>query len=508
MADTPALLQFGVFRLAGMQLALHQQALREVAPMGVLTPVPSECPSILGAISLRGLMVPVMDVRRLLEPDVAHPAASTVVVIEWEGRVLGLAADSVVGVYVLPAEKVHQVRPKDALLSVLQGGFERPDAGSLVSLLCVRSITRHAQLPMTTVTSATSASQAEHAGGSTAAVGLIEHRAHLMLFRSHGVPMAVATRVVHTTISEPELVSTQFASGMFLGMMRFGESEIPAVQLGALCGLQPVANASRPQAFVVKSEAGFVAFLVDSIIDVVQADAQQMAAIPRYAPLERGMFSGTLPQQALVEQRDDSTAFYLLLSEQALTADPRIKDLGHISARRHSSASVAGRGADDGSAFQDCGQMLIYHVGFEVATPLRQVVEILGWSPELAIEGLDGASLIMSRGRPVPVFCLATLLGGTAPEDGAAGFTTSVLLVADDGELVGFKVPRLVTIDRGRRAANRSEPSAALGASAVRSDRMDVVLVGLGADQRVLRHLDLVQLARGACRPVADVGAI
>jgi len=490
----PDPLHVGVFHLAGMQLALYQHHLKEVVQTGALSALPTECPSILGAFSLRGVMVPVMDLRLVLQPGAQPLPAPYVVVMEWEQRLLGLATDGVVGVYALPPDQLRRLAPAPASDSVLEGGFERPDDGSQVSLLNVQSLIRQPHLPMTwpaseppTDLSTTSdAGLAERPPGGPAAT--LENAQPLMLFRCQGIPMAVGTEAVHTTVVNPELLDVRNASGAFLGMMRFNGQDVPAVNLGQLCGLSPQPGqqtSADQQAFLVPTAGGLVACLVDSITDVAAADSRQCVPLPPYSLAGSHLFAGSLPVEALVssQREHDQTpiGFFMLLDAQSLQTDARLLDLTRLS----QSGGQHQRGAGPQAAqHRDSGPLLIYHLGIDVASPLPQIAEILPWEAKAAVHGLGQGSLLMSRGRAIPVLELAPLLGlPTDPTEAA-----QVLVLHDEGQWLGFKVPALVNIEHGRLPAG---------------EREDRVMVGIAADERVLRRVDLLKLARGLRGPQA-----
>ncbi len=513
-------LRYGVFWLGPMQLALPIEALKEVVPMGPVSALPSECACLLGGISLRGLMMPVVDLRALLRPGVAPAATAGVVVLAHLGRWLGLAADGIVGVYDLPSDEVHAVRPTDPWASVLQAAFSRPDDGSLVSVLHPDAIVAHAHVPLLTppeggTGSPSSAGQPTDAQADahtdalafTPAGGDAHHRnarcyledpRHLMLLRCGGMPLAIASQAVHTTVIQPALGESQLASGYFRGMMRFDDTDIPAVALSSLCGFGPPAEDRSPQAFLVRYPGGLVAFLVDEIVDVVTADGQRIAPVPLYAHLSPGWFSGTLPPEALAHSAGPAGAapiapFHLVVNDAALLADDRLialADMGqqhrHAKEKARSPASAGSADPTDaaGQVFKVPLQVLAYHAGADLATPITQVAEILPWEPDRAVATADGVGLIMSRGRPIPVHALGALL---APSRWRADEPTANVLVVDDGgHRIGFRVPRLVTIGEGRTVASVDHSAAT-----------DMVQLSVGAEDRLLRLVDLVALARG-----------
>lgn len=495
-------LHVGVFHLAGMSLALYQHHLKEVVQTGNLSALPTECPSIIGALSLRGLMVPVMDLRHLLQPGTAqHRPAPYVVVVEWEQRLLGLAADGVVGVYALPPAHMRRLGPAQQSDSVLMGGFERPDDGSQVSLLNVQRLISQPHLPMTwpatpepAADGQTESPRAPVASPSVpagSALPVVDAQP-LMLFRCQGIPMAIGTEAVHTTVVNPELQDVRNASGAFLGMMRFNGHDVPAVHLGQLCGLSPQAGhqvSADQQAFLVPTAGGLVACLVDSITDVAAADCRQRVPLPPYSLTGSALFAGTLPVEALAatpgRPEPSCIGFFLLLDAQALQTDARLLDLTRLS---QSDGQQARGGEPQAAPPRDSGPLLIYRLGGDVASPLPQIAEILPWEPGSAVHGLGQGSLLMNRGRAIPVLALAPLLGLAADPTDAG----QVLVLEDDGQWLGFKVPALVNIEHGRLPAGQRE---------------DRVLVGTAAEERVLRLIDLVKLARGLRSPQAPLSA-
>ncbi|CAM8647624.1 CheW_like domain containing protein [Comamonadaceae bacterium] len=484
--------RFGVFRLGQMQLALPIASLKEVTPMGALSALPSEADCVIGAISLRGLMVPVVDLRLIIHSTGDLPPNADVVVMEHEGRLLGLAADGVVGVYVLPEDAVNAVGPMDPLSSVLQAGFQRPDDGSLVSVLSPAAIAGIVKVPFVTAPpSVLSANTLAVSSGKRNVTGLIDDPRHLMLMRCGGIPLAIASQAVHTTLIQPEVRGSHMAAGNFKGMMRFGDQDIPALELAALCGFAPMDAGVKPQAFLMEFPAGLVAFLVDEIVNVVVADGHQIAPVPLYASLQVNMFSGTLPSEAIaddsVQSAHPEAGFHLILHDAHMLADTHLQEVAGMTrqaGRADDSESTASRTAR-AQGFRESGQMVSYHVGVDVASPISQIAEILPWNAATAVHGLQNSSLLMSRGRPIPVYCLSGLLGN-AQGARAAERSGNVLVVEAGEQLIGFKVPHLVTIGEGKSAPREA------------SDLMpDMVLMGHGEGERVLRLVDLQGLAAG-----------
>ena len=88
-------------RAANEQYALPVHEVLEVAELGEITPVPGSGVNVLGVRNLRGQVVPVVDLARLLDvPDASAPRR--IVIADDAGRKAGLAVDEVIGVEELP----------------------------------------------------------------------------------------------------------------------------------------------------------------------------------------------------------------------------------------------------------------------------------------------------------------------------------------------------------------------------------------------------------------------
>lgn len=87
--------------VGGEHYALAVQDIREIAPLGELTPLPGAPPPFIGVRNLRGEVLPVVDLAGLLAVDRAAEPAMLVVAQSGALRA-GLAVDGVTGVSDLP----------------------------------------------------------------------------------------------------------------------------------------------------------------------------------------------------------------------------------------------------------------------------------------------------------------------------------------------------------------------------------------------------------------------
>ena len=107
MADLDAR-QYLTFTLGSEEYALDILAVQEIKGGAAITPVPGTAPWVRGVMNLRGVIVPVLDLRTKLAIGGDAPAADPViVVVTVKRRPVGLAVDSVCDVVGLAAAAVQ-----------------------------------------------------------------------------------------------------------------------------------------------------------------------------------------------------------------------------------------------------------------------------------------------------------------------------------------------------------------------------------------------------------------
>lgn len=96
-----------VVRVEDSEYALHLDGVREILRMVALSELPDAPAWIAGALNLRGVVIPVVDLRaRLGLPPVTAGLRTPIVVAEREAGPVGLIADEVVELLTVPATAV------------------------------------------------------------------------------------------------------------------------------------------------------------------------------------------------------------------------------------------------------------------------------------------------------------------------------------------------------------------------------------------------------------------
>lgn len=103
-----------VFYLSDERYAFPLEVVREIGRIGHITPLPGLPAAILGATGLRGEVLPVLDLRRLLGlPEKPPTSESRLVIVRQEDTVAAMLADRVEDIVALPASAL-QAPPAEA----------------------------------------------------------------------------------------------------------------------------------------------------------------------------------------------------------------------------------------------------------------------------------------------------------------------------------------------------------------------------------------------------------
>lgn len=105
MADVRELL---AFRLGALRFCLDVMAVREIRGWSAITPIPLSPPHVLGAINVRGTVLPIVDLASRLGLPSAEPTArNAIVVVESGSRIAGLVVDGVTDIMAVAEDRIQ-----------------------------------------------------------------------------------------------------------------------------------------------------------------------------------------------------------------------------------------------------------------------------------------------------------------------------------------------------------------------------------------------------------------
>lgn len=100
--------QLVVFSLAGCELAVEIRKVREIIRVSEITLMPKAPKFLEGIISLRGRIIPVLDLKKRFEmPLIDRTEESRILVVEVKDQMLGLLVDKINGVLKVPPSLIQ-----------------------------------------------------------------------------------------------------------------------------------------------------------------------------------------------------------------------------------------------------------------------------------------------------------------------------------------------------------------------------------------------------------------
>jgi purine-binding chemotaxis protein CheW len=465
---------YGLLRIADAQVALPLTVLREVIPCPrELAPVPARAPGLLGAVHLRDVVIPVLDLASALDWPVDSRTDPVIVIISEGGRMLGVVADRIDGITTVPDDQRHETRDTaDDLVFSHTFGYE--ETGAVVSILDARAI-----LTMPGVPTVADPADARTVSAQPSAADPRAGRP-MLLVRCADFRLAVSLTDIHTVLPQLLVADSPLKGDMCRGVTTYMGDLVPVVDLVQALGLVSAADSDGAQGLLWRYPRGLVALQVSEIVEIVTLDDAQVRPLPALGMPNAGRFRGAV----LIPGHGQ----HLVIDPDGLTGDPTLLGLSCLNTKQEATRPGRPKG---GTARSE--RYLTYRAGVEVATPLDQIAEIVAYPDDfspLPDTGTGVIGLFTHRDTVVSLLCLNRLIGRPSTIDPA---TSRVLLVEHQGNHVGYVVDGLGAIEH----SDWEQGPGTAGQAPGRLADSPLVQFGTDPDGRLLPRVDLAGWAAG-----------
>gem|GEM_PF-5278361 len=444
--------------------ALPIDQLIEVVPCKELKPWPTDLDAICGAIEVRGNILPVIDLQYWFEKTPI--CFNSVSIIQSEQGVFALTTERVEGIVTIESSSLSKLQLEATKIQhLIHGGFQHDDIAAPVFLLDISALITKSQVPLVDFRRQQALNSEQ----------LLQS---YMLFRCGSLAFCIDALAIHSTVLNPQLISLDVQSEYLVGAIAFQGFTIPAVDFLAWCQLNAQIQHENKQAFVIKLEDGYIAMLVEAIIDVIDIPNQPPVALSELTFAQQFKFSGVY-SSIVFQQRglhtEEQVQFYITIAPQAFQDDSELTKVSRATAQKnHEHQRFLPQGDD----------VILFSIGVELCVPLNQIIEILPWQKRRYWQQNDHSScgLIVYRDKAITVFSLAKLCGLELSGDIAAinliessfindesqpsstffnndtnrvpvketNQNTIVMVVAIADSYYGFAVDRLISIERSK----------------------------------------------------------
>ncbi len=450
---------FGSFMLGGDEFALPALCIREVVNFPErMTSVPLAPPYLEGMFTLRGSVIPVVNLGRLFDP--AAPAAepsNKIAIIDYQ--------EAQVGLLVHATGEILRVRPEQrSRLRYAEGSTQGVVAGTILldegrRLVQVLDIDRLVHIENVPQVQSMRASGAE----TRRQLRVVGERRHAISFRAAGARFAMEMKAIQEIVRVPELAESILASPLCRGRMLFRGLQVPVVDFAALAGGQPAQADAGQHILVAHIGEATVGFLVDDVESILHFTSDEVLAIPLLSKERSAMFAGCVARPA----EED----VILLDHDGIFSRSEIgeMDLGHR--QLYPAQALA-------AASQRAGRKvyLSFRVGELFALELKQVREIIDHAGDISHPpGMPDymCGVLNLRQQLISLVDLRRLYGMEAAE----GEGKVLVIERDEGRygLVVDAVADIVTVDDGKRFAAPSLMKTSVTAQDLSAESNEVV---------------------------------
>ena len=329
---------FGSFVLGGDEFALPATCIREVVNFpDKITALPLSPPFLEGVFTLRGSVIPVVNLGRLFRPGApAASATDKVAILDFQQVLIGIVFQDTGEILRVPASARSALQYAAGDSHAVIAGTILLDGGArLLQVLDPHALLRIENVPHVLALQATGAKL------STARYHAQSERRQCVSFHAAGATFAFEMLAIQEIIRVPELHSSLLNSELCLGRMHFRGSQVAVVDFGALLqapasGTAATAATDDQRIIVVRLDDTTVGFLVDSVDSIVHFFGDEVLPIPLLSKARAAMFAGCITKEGLgdiifldhkgilsqaeiVEMRDGHARLYPAVTETAAT---------------------------------------------------------------------------------------------------------------------------------------------------------------------------------------------
>ncbi|MCD2324093.1 chemotaxis protein CheW [Sphingomonas sp. IC-56] len=425
----PRLLDVGLMRLCGRDLAVPAVNVREVVPLPEkLQPSFSGSNASAGSIVIRGRVIPVLDVAARLGFEARSGEDGVVLILRHDAALIGIIMDSVSGL----ARVAH-----DSIQPFTVSGVEDhrivsssfPHDGALVGLLDPAAVLALPGVPHAR----------EHTAGSDA--GGAGARSAVVLVTVAGANLALDAKRVVATVPNALIRPSPAPSSKWVGVVSYLGQEVPVVDDLALFGLSGRAEPTSSGAVIILrlDDKQLLGFKIDRVERILPICERSIRPLPEALAKQLTLFRG-----AIVDHEGRQN---LLLDGDALVRSDALRMIGALS--RAQAAPVHSALADPTGATEERQPFLVFVAGERRrAAALSSVKQIIPFPQARTGLNRSGSALqgITSyNGAPLPLFDLSGTIA-----DPEARADAVVLVVEKDGRFNGLVVDRLETVARSK----------------------------------------------------------
>ena len=440
---------FGSFFLGDEEFALPASSIREVVnyPEKVIA-IPLSPAFLEGVFTLRGNVIPVLNLGRIFDPDAsAAESSNKVAIIDHQQIQIGIAFHSTGEILRVRTQQRRQLQYRDtASHGVICGTIRLDDGARLLQILDPAALISIENVPQVhAMQSAVRQVETNH-------FHLQAELRQCVSFKVGGTAFAFEMHAIREIINVPELKSSALASKLCIGRINLRGQPVAVVDFSILLGLRRdaaaavVGTVSEQRIVIARIGEASIGLMVDSVDNIFSFFPGDVLPIPLLSKTRAGMFAGCIQKEGI--------GAILFLDLQEIFSSSEISDLtrGHCELyQQENTAHAAKTHPARGSGGASVGRKvyITFSIGSTYALEIRKIREIIDFSDDMIKPpGLPAfvAGVLNLRRQMVTIVDLRCLYG-MAP---LADLTSAKIVVIERGDerfgLMVDAVENIVTV--------------------------------------------------------------
>ena len=398
---------FGSFWLDTAEFALPVGAIREVVnEPGRISEVPLAPCFVRGLFNLRGMVIPIIDLRLLLrfppvETDRFGEEGRKVAIVEDGDRCIGVVFDRSGEVLHDPgsARVEYQAAAEGTRGAIIDGVIKLDNGNRMVQLLDPKELLNIDGVP-----------RADAVDRAASPKGDIGKRHNCITFQLGHISCAIDLRFVQEVRDMPSVDSSVFAHGDVIGTASLRGTTIPVIDFRSFVGGEDVfrlgAGAlSLRKLLVMRTDGGLVGlmvYIIESILPYFDGDVMEFSKLA----IEKDyLVHGCIEQE--------SGKLVTLLNHDRLISDPELVDAAETCRKIHSTTDEKEQ-ASQRSESLERRTFIMFSISSRFAMDTRDVSEVVNvphnmLSPPYALDFVEG--VISLRGELITLINPRTIYG-------------------------------------------------------------------------------------------------
>ena len=391
---------YGTFILGNAEYAISACNLQEVVDAPTeYTELPLSHQYVKGLFNLRGNVMPVVDMKALLNQKMQYTDEAKLAVVNYSGHCVGLLFDGTGKVFA-GNSRTLDLYDRDQSDSLLMGVFKNNLNTKLIQLIDVENILALRCLPKNKV---------ENSCGSSTFEKRKEEKVRCISFKVGSTTCAFQIDQIREVVKPIEIAKSELVDDLSLGMINLRGTTVPLVDFSVLLGysnqqLSRSRDLSDANAIVMEIEGYLIGFLIGKMDDIFYHAKANVLRFTTMVKERTNAFEGLLPREEKGE--------VLLLNPEGLLNRQEISSI----AKRHSDLYREDNNSEKG--IKKKTHLRELHLVFtcmqQFVIDMSSILEIIEKPEQLLLPPnlrKDVVGVYNLRGRLISVLDLRSLLG-------------------------------------------------------------------------------------------------